>query len=256
MACRNTFPSVQRFTIYGRTKSAATVRTAEELAEFREAGLHRVHFGLESGSDKVLTYMRKGVTKQEHIEGGQKTREGGLSCSVYIMPGLGGQALSHDHAKETTDALNQIQPDYIRLRSLEIFPQTPLEKQYRRGDFFQATETQMIEEIKYWVETLNGPTELLSDSASNLLSINGRLPEDRKQMLSEIDSFLELPAREKVIFSAQSRLQSFMGQYGNVTKDIYQTIAPFICDGKLNLKEMPDDGLESLITLIRSKLMP
>jgi len=172
------------------------------------------------------------------------------------MPGLGGQALSNDHAKETADALNQIQPDYIRLRSHEIFPKTPLEKQYERGNFLQATETQMVEEIKYWVETLNGPAELLSDSASNLLSVNGRLPEDRNQMLSEIDSFLELPAREKLIFSAQSRLQSFMGQYGSLSGDIYQAIAPYIPNGTLNLKEMPDDDLKSLITLIRSKLMP
>lgn len=166
---KETFPAITRFTIYGRSKTAASVRTLEELAGLREAGLHRVHFGLESGSDKVLRLMNKGVTQAEHIEGGQKTRESGLSCSVYVMPGLGGQALSEDHAMETVYALNQIRPDFIRLRSLEVFPQTPLEDLCTTGDFITATETQMAEEIRYWVENLSGPTELLSDSASNLL---------------------------------------------------------------------------------------
>ena len=114
----------------------------------------------------------------------------------------------------------------------------------------------MVEEIKYWVENLTGPTELLSDSASNLLPINGRLPEDRVQMLSEINAFLELPERDKLLFSAQSRLQSFMGQYGNVSKDIYERMIPFISNGTLKLPEMPDGDLANLITVIRSKLMP
>lgn len=253
---RGGFPSIKRFTIYGRTRTAARVRSLDELAGFRKAGLHRVHFGLESGSDRVLSLVNKGVTQKEHIEGGQKTRAAGLSCSVYVMPGLGGQDLSEDHARKTAHALNCIQPDFIRLRSLEIFPMTPLEDLAERGDFTPATETQMAEEIRFWVENLEGPTELLSDSASNLLSINGRLPEDRKRMLAEIDDFLNLPERGKRVYSASSRLQSFMGQYGRLSEDIYQAISPYLNDGSLNLAEMPDNEMDELIMLVRSKLMP
>lgn len=253
---RSTFPSLQRFTIYGRTKSAARLRTVAELQEYRRAGLQRVHYGLESGSDKVLKAMEKGVTAEEHVEGGCKTREAGLSCSVYVMPGLGGQAFSEDHARETADVLNRIQPDFIRLRSLEIFPQTPLEEAYNRGDFIPASESEVVEEIRHWVQTIQGPTELLSDSASNLLSINGRLPEDRDRMLAEIDAYLGLSEREKLVFSAQARLQSFAGQYGGLTEDIYRAVAPYLSNHSLDFTGASDADLAAIIVLVRAKLMP
>ncbi|MEN6489391.1 MAG: hypothetical protein ABFD66_11015, partial [Smithella sp.] len=48
------FPSIERFTIYGRTKTAATQRSLADLQAMASAGLNRVHFGIESGSDNVL----------------------------------------------------------------------------------------------------------------------------------------------------------------------------------------------------------
>ena len=57
------FPTISRFTVYGRTRSAAHLRSFDELRAYHRAGLHRVHFGLESGSDKVLDLIAKGETK-------------------------------------------------------------------------------------------------------------------------------------------------------------------------------------------------
>ena len=250
------FESNQRFTVYGRTRTAARVRKVEELESYRKAGLDRIHFGLESGSDAVLKFMDKGVTKEEHIEAGIKTKEAGLSCSVYVMPGLGGTRWSREHASETADVLTRITPDYVRLRTLQVFPQPPLDEAQRNGNFKEASEEQVVREIRIMVEETDTETEILSDSASNLLAINGRLPEDRPAMLGDIDQYLALSNRDKLLFSAESRLRSFVGQYGGLSEDIADAISPYLRREKLDFSSASDREIEGIIRLIRSKLMP
>ena len=253
---KRNFPTIERFTAYGRTSSAARLRTSKDLRKYREAGLTRVHFGLESGSDAVLQIMNKGVTRADHIEGGHKTKQAGLSCSVYVMPGLGGLKYSEEHAHETAEVLTRIAPDYIRLRTLQIFPQTPLQQAHKSGEFIEADEEQVIREIRILVEKIDADTEVLSESASNLLNIQGRLPGDRALMLAEIDRYLDLPRREKLLYSARARLQSFVGQYGGLSRELYDALSGYIREGRVNLASAHDSELEEIISLVRSRLMP
>ncbi len=253
---RMSFPGISRFTVYGRTSTAARLRTVKELKSMAGAGLHRVHFGLESGCDTVLAMVNKGVTAEEQVAGCLKTKEAGLSCSVYVMPGLGGAAHSDSHARDTARILSRIEPDFIRLRSLEIFPMTGLEKSFKNGTFIEATEDQVIREIRVLIEETDAETEILSDSASNLLSIFGKLPRDRELMLKTIDDYLDLDPRGKLEFSLRSRLESFVGQYGELSEDIMSLLIPCTTDHKLDFKSMDDPSLKQMIRLIRSKLMP
>jgi radical SAM superfamily enzyme len=200
--------------------------------------------------------MNKGVTAREHVEGCLKTKEAGLSCSVYVMPGLGGEEWSVDHAGQTAEVLTQISPDFVRLRTLEIFPMTPLEEARKNGEFREATEEQVVREIRTLVSETQGPTVIVSDSASNLLEVNGRLPEDREDTLRVIDDYLSLPDREKLYFSLTARLRSFVGQYGGLSDDIIRVLAPFAKGSELDVSAASDDRLQSIIRLVRSKLMP
>lgn len=255
-AVREAFPTIQRFTIYGRTRTAAEIRTLPELSEYRRVGLDRVHFGVESGSDTVLKFIQKGVSKQQQIDGLIKTRESGLSCSVYVMPGLGGTDWSQEHARETADVISQASPDYVRLRTLCVFPGTPLWNAQKNGDFTESDDTTTVREIRDMIEQIDTETELLSDSASNLLPINGVLPRDRDAMILIADQYLDLPEREKRVFALESRINAFMGQYGGLTQDIYRSIAPYVKDGTVDFTDMPDNEIEKSTVFVRSKLMP
>jgi hypothetical protein len=144
----------------------------------------------------------------------------------------------------------------VRLRTLEIFPRTGLSEAAQRGDFVEATEEQVAAEIRTIVAETDGETTIMSDSASNLLSVNGRLPDDRKAMLSRIDDYLSLAPRGKLAFSLSSRLQSFIGQYGGVTPDIMSALSPYLTDGRIDTERFPEGEMERAIRLIRSKLMP
>jgi len=253
---KSTFSSISRFTVYGRTATAAKIRTLHDLILFKKAGLDRVHFGVESGSDNVLNYMKKGVSKADHIEGCLKTKEAGLSCSVYIMPGLGGKKWSKEHAFETADVISQTSPDFVRLRSLQIFPRTPAAEACQKKDFIEADESEVVREIRVLISRIDANTTIMSDSASNLLNVNGRLPEDRAAMLQIIDNYLEMDSTMKQIFSLESRLHAFRGQYGGFTEEIIRMISPYIVKGVVDLSTVPEKEAENLIKLLRSRLMP
>ncbi len=257
MACiRSNFPTVERYTVYGRTATAARIRTVRELKKFHRAGLDRVHFGLESGSDRVLEMVAKGETADDHRRGCGNVTDAGLYCSVYVMPGLGGEELSTEHASETASVLSDISPDFVRLRSLEIFPGTPLEKACNGGSFTEAKEETVVREIRYMVASISSETIIYSDSATNLLGINGKLPDERDLMLAEIDEYLALPKREKLLFSLKSRVQSFIGQYGGLTGVVYGALEPMIREGNIDVTGIVDEKIEEAIKVIRGRLMP
>lgn len=207
---RATFPSLVRITTYARAKTAAR-KTVVELNRLREAGLSRIHVGMESGYDPLLKFIHKGVTAAEQIEAGLRIREAGISLCEYIMPGLGGRRWTREHAVETARVLSRINPDHIRLRTLQAVPGTPLAEKIRQGEFQPLDDEEILHEIRLFIETLEGvSTEVVSDHILNLLEeLEGKLPEDRARMLGIIDSFFVLPAEERMVF----RLGRRMGFY-------------------------------------------
>jgi len=106
------------------------------------------------------------------------------------------------------------------------------------------------------VGEISAETELLSDSASNLLNLYGRLPIERNRMLKIIDNYLVLSDRDKRIFSFHSRLDSFQNQYGGLTTDLWKLLAPYITDNGIDMSTCSDYFLENITRQIRSRLMP
>jgi len=123
------------------------------------------------------------------------------------MPGLGGRNLSRENALETADALNQINPDFIRLRTLALPEGNPLAEQYQSGEFEKMGEVKTAEELLLFLENLNGvESTVKSDHVLNLFSeVEGRLPKDRAKMISTVDKFLQLRPEQQMIFSIGRR---------------------------------------------------
>ena len=95
---RQAFPTVDRVTSYGRSQTVAQLLSVDDLKRLKDAGLTRLHLGLESGSDFILKFMRKGVTKEQHIIAGRLVKAAGIELSEYVMPGLGGKSWWQEHA--------------------------------------------------------------------------------------------------------------------------------------------------------------
>lgn len=207
---RDRFPAIVRITSYARSHTVSRIKD-EELKAMRDAGLNRIHIGLESGSDEVLDMIRKGASKEKHIKAGQKVVRAGIELSEYIMPGLGGRALSRTHALETADALNQINPDYIRIRTLAIPSSVPLAEDYESGRFEKLTDYETIQELLLLLENLDGiQSKVKSDHILNLFQeLEGKLPEDKGAMMETLRTFLNMPPHQRMLYQVGRRLGLF-----------------------------------------------
>ena len=204
------FPGVERITSYARSHTVARIKEAD-LNAMRNAGLNRIHIGLESGSDIVLKMVRKGATKETHIKAGIKVKNAGIELSEYIMPGLGGRRYSDIHALETADALNRINPNFIRIRTLAIPGNIPLFEDYKAGRFEKCSDLMTANEILMFIENLGGITSIIkSDHILNLFEeVEGAMPEDKEHMLSIIRSFLSMNPERKCLYQVGRRLGLF-----------------------------------------------
>lgn len=198
---RKKLPTVDRITSYARSRTLLR-KSPGELADIGRAGLNRIHVGMESGSDAVLRFINKGVTSGEHIEAGRRVVEAGISLSEYVILGLGGRLWSEEHPLETARALNEINPHFIRLRTLTVPPGTPLYDRLAAGEFAEQTEDEIVAGERLMLEKLQGITsEVVSDHMLNLLEeVGGRLPEGKDQMLGVIDRYLSLPEADRLNF--------------------------------------------------------
>lgn len=199
---KHTFPSIERVTSYARARTIAKRLSVEDLKAIRDAGLTRLHLGLESGSDFVLQYIRKGLTRDEQIEAGRKIKEAGIELSEYVVLGLGGRTWCKEHAIETAEALNSINPDFIRFRTLKVLKTMALYEKLASRDFLMQPDNELLREERLLIENLQGITSYVkSDHILNLLEdVEGKMPEDKEKMLATIDSFLALPAEDQLIY--------------------------------------------------------
>ncbi len=198
---RKRFPTIERVTSYARSKTLAQ-KPHDELSAICQAGLDRVHVGLESGDDTVLEKIKKGATADIHIKGGKKALAAGFQLSEYWMPGLGGRALWREHARNTARVLSAIDPHYMRSRPLRPWPGTPLADEVAAGSLEMPSLKEQLEEIRLTVEGLSITGRLCFDHAGNrwrdrnggLLfshSYEGyKFPEEKEMVLDMIDDAL------------------------------------------------------------------
>jgi radical SAM superfamily enzyme YgiQ (UPF0313 family) len=204
---KDKFPSIQRITSYARARTMSR-KTVEELKDLRKAGLSRIHIGMETGYGPLLDLMKKGVTPEEQVLGGRNVVKSGISLSEYVMPGLGGERWWREHAVETARVLNQINPDYIRFRTLYVRQNMPLFEKVEKGEFVRPSDDQIVAEIRLFLETLDGiRSTIVSDHILNLLEeIQGKLPQEKGRMLAVIDRYQAWPPEERLRFRVGRRL--------------------------------------------------
>ena len=226
---KSSFPDVQRITSYARSHTIARI-SDEHLKEMAESGLNRIHIGMESGSDEVLKAVKKGTDKATQIMAGQKVKKAGIELSEYYMPGLGGRQLSTENALETADALNQINPDFIRLRTLAMPEAAPLTAQFRNGEFDKMGEVETAQELLLFLQSLEGITSTVrSDHVLNLFpEVDGVLPTDKNRMMKPIKEFLELDPEDQMLFCVGRRTNR-IARIGDLQNPVQQEYARQMC---------------------------
>ena len=242
---REKFPWVERITTYARSKTISK-KSVEDLRSLQRAGLSRIHIGLETGYDPLLNLIQKGVTAEEHVTAGRRVKDSGISLSEYVILGLGGKKMWREHAVETARVLSQINPDFIRVRTLKVLKTMPLYEKMVRREFILLNDDEMVVEERLLIEHLEGISSyFVSDHILNLLEeVEGKLPEGKEKMLSVIDQYLALPEEEKENFRLGRRagVYRFLSHLGN--RELHSEMEKAI----KRIKEESPGGVETVIS--------
>ena len=184
------FPRIERVTSYARAKTLAR-KPVEDLEKIRQAGLTRLHVGLETGDRDLLKEIEKGATPEEMVEAGERAKRAGFEYSVYVLLGIGGEGGWERHASATAEVLNQIDPHFIRVRTFVPLPGSVLYEAMTEGRFQSSSPETILKETRLLLEGLRGSAQFLSDHVSNLLPLHGKLSGEREKMMHQIDDALE-----------------------------------------------------------------
>lgn len=190
---KSAFPDLQRVSSYCLPRNLAK-KTVAELVQLKEAGLKILYVGMESGDDEILQRVNKGESWESTRSALLKIREAGLTSSVMVLNGLGGETLSRQHAINTATLCNETQPDYLSTLVVS-FPQG--EERFRKGfgdDFVPLSQQGLFEEIRLFLDHLElEKTIFRSDHASNYLVLKGTLGRDKQTMLEQVDLAITSP---------------------------------------------------------------
>ena len=186
------FPEAERISLYGSPKSIL-LKTPEELLELKNLGLGLIYLGVESGSDKILSSVKKGVSREEIITAGKKVKKVGIPLSVTAIAGLGGKENSIEHAVETASLISEINPDYFGVLTLMLEEGTELLEEYKKGNFIPLSSSEILEETKLMIKNINVKEKCIfrSNHASNYVSLKGTLPYEKENILKTIDYALK-----------------------------------------------------------------
>lgn len=185
------FPTCKRVTTYGAAKDVLQ-KSHEELCELRRHGLEMVYIGAESGSDKVLTDIKKHVTAAETIEACQKLRAAGIKISMTLITGIGGRPDTAEHAIASAKLVTATKPEYLGLLTLHLEADTPLANDYLAGKFEILSPMEYLEEQKLFLENVDSEgTVLRSNHVSNYVALAGTLNRDRQKMIDQLEAALK-----------------------------------------------------------------
>lgn len=183
------FPSVKRISSYSGPLDLLR-KTDEELKLIRKAGLELLYMGVESGSDKVLSFMNKGVNQKEMIEAGQKAKKAGFKLSCMIISGLGGTALIEEHAVESAKVISAINPDYFSLLRLVVEEKSELADEIKQGKFHLASPLQIIDENIIMLENMELKDCIFrANHVSNHVNQAGTLNQDKEILIARLKQY-------------------------------------------------------------------
>ncbi|GLI56888.1 radical SAM protein [Propionigenium maris DSM 9537] len=188
---REEIPQINRVGIYAHGKNLLG-KSVEELKKLKEAGLGIAYIGLESGSDRVLSQMNKGISVGECVEGALRAKEAGMKVSVMLISGLGGRKLMKEHAVESARAVNRIKPNYLSLLTLMLDESAEIMRDIEKGRFELLSPEEVLDEARIFLqETSLDKTIFRSNHASNYLAMEGVLGRDKEKLLREIEEAIE-----------------------------------------------------------------
>ncbi|MCI9638526.1 radical SAM protein [Anaerotruncus sp. 80] len=185
---RELFPECKRVSVYGSAKDVLR-KTPAELKTLRDHGMGMIYLGAESGSQKVLDMICKGVSREEMIEAVCKIEDAGIPASVTFISGLAGKEAWEEHAVETGKMISEMNASYVSLLTLMLDNRAPIVGQINRGELTLLSAEEVVAEAYLLLKHANPtkPCVFRSNHASNYVSLRGNLPADKPRLMEQLE---------------------------------------------------------------------
>lgn len=170
-----------------------------QLRKLRAMGINGLSIGTESGDDETLLLANKGYTAADILEQCRKLDEAGIEYYFVYMTGLAGKGGGYRNAINSAELFSKLNPYFISVDSLTLFPDTELFAMTQQGRFIPAGEQERLRELQTFINHLQIRTHLFANSVSNFLPVTGRLPYDREKITNEIEHTLNTTSEQEMI---------------------------------------------------------
>ncbi len=187
----NYFPHLERVSVYSNPQDLLE-KDVEELKRMRELKLGMIYLGVESGSPGVLQAVKKGATPEDMIQGAQKCKKAGIPLSVTVINGLAGREGMEEHARQTAQLLRKMDPEYLGLLTLMVYPGFPIYRKIEAGELTMLEPWEILEEILLMVRDLElSNCVFRANHASNYLPMKAVLSRDKSKLIANIERIME-----------------------------------------------------------------
>jgi len=108
------------------------------LSHMKQAGCARVEFGIESGSQRMLDFLKKGITLEQIKEAFSMAKKTGLSTMGFVMLNIPGE--TKEDIADTKRLLMEIEPDFLQVSFATPYPGTELFKICEKDNLFLSRD--------------------------------------------------------------------------------------------------------------------
>ncbi len=169
-----------------------------QLRRLRALGINGISIGTESGDNSTLRLANKGYTAKDLIEQCRKLDEAGMEYYFVYMTGLAGKENSYRNAVNSAKVFSKVNPRFISVDSLTLFPDTELYQMAQERKFIPAGEKERLEELQTFIKHLQIRTHLFANSVSNFYPTTAFLPKERDRIVSELQYIIDTVSEEEM----------------------------------------------------------
>lgn len=183
---RRYLPEAETIGCFVRVTDTAD-KTDRELSALGEAGYDGITIGAETGDGQSPAFMDKGCRPEDILTQCRRLDRAAIRYSFFYLAGVSGAGRGEEGALATAALCNQLHPQRIGTSMLTVCPHAALWREIQQGRWQEAGELEKYRELRVLVERLDIPVVFAALGASNAVQLQGRLPEQREQLLAALD---------------------------------------------------------------------
>ena len=169
-----------------------------QLKKLRAMGIHGLTIGTESGDDDTLLLAGKNYTAADILEQCRKLQEAGIEYYLVYMTGLAGRGNGYRNAVNSARLFSRLNPYFISVSSLTLFPGTELYRMAQKGKFVPAGEKERLQELQVFIRNLQVRTHLFANTGSNYYPVTAYLPKEREAVIRELQYVIDTGSEEEM----------------------------------------------------------